>query len=75
MEHVKRGLYQHYKGGRYNVIGVATHEATGEQLVIYESVDSAAQLWARSASVFAEQVDVDGVSRPRFALLSPKESV
>ena len=65
---VKTGLYRHYKGTLYTVIGEAVHMETGEQLVLYrETVGEVNKqtIWARPASMFME--DVDGV--PRFKYL------
>jgi hypothetical protein len=58
-------LYEHYKGGRYRLIGVATHTETSEALVVYESL-STQELWARPAAMFESTVTVDGVETPRF---------
>jgi hypothetical protein len=58
-------LYQHYKGGKYRLIGVATHTENGEPLVVYESIEHKS-LWARPAAIFEESVEVDGVRVPRF---------
>lgn len=44
---VKLGLYRHFKGTVYEVIGVATHSETQEQLVIYRPVSDRNKLWAR----------------------------
>ena len=33
------GLYKHYKGGYYQVLGVAEHTETGEKVVVYISLD------------------------------------
>lgn len=58
-------LYQHYKGGVYRYVGMATHTETGESLVVYKSLVHGS-LWARPAAVFEESVVVDGVTVPRF---------
>jgi hypothetical protein len=39
MSYVGPGIYRHYKGGHYRVLGVAQHEYTGADLVIYHSYD------------------------------------
>ncbi|MGA0611001.1 DUF1653 domain-containing protein [Caldimonas sp. KR1-144] len=60
------GLYVHYKGGRYEVIGVARHSETHEPLVVYRPLYGEGALWVRPYAMFVERVVVDGVERPRF---------
>lgn len=37
---MQAGIYQHYKGGFYQVLGVAQHTETGEEMVVYVSLDA-----------------------------------
>lgn len=60
------GVYRHYKGGEYDVLFVATLEATGEPLVIYRARYGDHSIWARPVSVFTEHVTINGEVRPRF---------
>jgi len=69
MGSVVTGLYQHYKGAKYEVLGVAQHSETEETLVIYRALYGEFGLWLRPLSMFLESVDVEGVSRARFELL------
>lgn len=61
------GLYRHYKGGEYEVIGAARHSETLEAVVVYRPLYNASGLWVRPHAMFFGEVEVDGVSRPRFA--------
>ena len=61
------GLYRHYKGGEYEVIGVARHSETLEALVVYRPLYNDSGLWVRPYAMFIETVVIDGQSRPRFA--------
>ena len=63
------GKYRHYKGGEYEVIGVATHSETEEQLVVYRPLYGERGLWVRPLAMFCEEVDVDGQRVPRFRFL------
>lgn len=63
------GEYQHYKGGHYRVLGVAQHSETGEELVVYHSLDEHRRLWVRPLGMFRETVVVDGQTVPRFRYL------
>ena len=60
------GTYRHYKGSLYEVIDVARHSETEEQLVVYRALYGERGLWVRSLAMFDEMVVVDGVERPRF---------
>lgn len=63
------GTYRHYKDKLYQVIGVATHSESGEQLVVYRPLYGEGGLWVRPLAMFCEMVTVDGRSVPRFALV------
>lgn len=62
---IKLGRYKHYKGNEYEVIGVAKHSETLEELVIYKTLDGE-QIWARPLKMFTEEVEVEGKKIPRF---------
>ena len=66
MSDVQLGLYRHYKGGEYEVIGVARHSETLEELVLYKALYDNGSLWVRPLEMFLENVIVDGVEKPRF---------
>jgi hypothetical protein len=67
---VKLGLYEHYKGKRYEVIGIAHHSETLEELVVYkalyETEFGADSLWVRPRAMFEETVEYNGTAVPRF---------
>jgi uncharacterized protein len=63
------GLYRHYKGGEYRVIGTARHSETDELLVVYRCLCDNDSLWVRPLAMFCETVTVDGVEQPRFRLI------
>lgn len=65
------GLYRHYKGNDYQVIGTAIHSETGERLVVYRPCYGERGLWVRPLAMFMETVDVDGERRNRFAWVGP----
>lgn len=60
------GRYRHYKGGEYELVGVARHSETLEPLVVYRPLYNASGLWVRPHAMFFEDVVIDGVRRPRF---------
>ena len=61
------GRYRHYKGGEYEVIGVARHSETREPLVVYRPLYNVSGWWVRPHAMFFGDVAIDGVIRPRFA--------
>lgn len=60
------GLYRHYKGNNYEVIGIAKHSETMEELVVYKALYGEFDLWVRPLVMFEETVIVDGKIVPRF---------
>jgi len=60
------GLYRHYKGGEYRVIGLARHSETLAPLVVYEALYAEGGLWVRPAEMFAESVEIGGRIVKRF---------
>ena len=67
---IKLGKYHYYKGKEYEVIGVAKHSETLEDLVVYRALYDARQLWVRLLKMFNEIVVVEGVRKPRFEFIS-----
>jgi hypothetical protein len=61
------GLYRHYKGNLYEVVDTVRHSETLEPLTLYRALYGEHGLWVRPASMFMEDVVVDGVQQPRFA--------
>ena len=62
----KTGLYRHYKGNDYDVIGFAKHTETGESFVVYRALYGDGLLWVRPQAMFFEEVTHNGVQQPRF---------
>lgn len=69
MEEIRIGRYRHFKGNEYQVIGIARHSETLEPMVVYRALYGEGGLWARPASMWAERVERDGYSGPRFVYL------
>lgn len=61
------GRYRHYKGGEYEVVGVARHSETHEPLVVYRPLYNDSGLWVRPHAMFFGGVEIDGKVQPRFA--------
>lgn len=67
---MKKGIYRHYKGNRYEVVNTAIHTETKEVLVVYKALYETDinndGLWVRPLKMFTENVQVDGKTIPRF---------
>ena len=62
------GVYRHYKGQPYRVLGTARHSETMEWLVVYQALYGEHGLWVRPAALFVETVGLHGTPTARFAL-------
>ncbi|TAJ48120.1 MAG: DUF1653 domain-containing protein [Herbiconiux sp.] len=60
------GIYQHFKGALYEVVGVGRHSETEERLVFYRKLYDDYSFWVRPLAMFVEQVERDGYRGPRF---------
>lgn len=60
------GLYEHYKGMRYEVIDTVRHSETLEPMTLYRALYGEHGLWVRPAAMFNETVVIEGMERPRF---------
>ena len=69
------GRYKHFKGRHYEVLGVARHSETEEELVVYQPLYGARNLWVRPLSMFCEMVGVSGKKVPRFMYVGKTHSV
>lgn len=63
---IKLGEYEHYKGKRYRVIGVARHSETLEEMVVYQALYGEGELWVRPLKMFMEEIEVNDKKVPRF---------
>lgn len=63
---IKPGRYRHYKGGEYEVLGIAKHSETEEDFVVYRQLYGAGGLWIRPKQMFAGTVVIAGRTVRRF---------
>lgn len=66
MSKIKKGKYRHYKGKKYEVLSIAKHSETLEELVVYRALYGAGELWIRPKDMFLEKIAVDGKEIYRF---------
>ncbi|MGP0591850.1 DUF1653 domain-containing protein [Nitrospira sp. T9] len=63
---IQPGRYRHYKGKEYQVIGVAKHSETEEDLVVYRALYGEFGLWVRPEKMFREKIEIEGKLVFRF---------
>lgn len=63
---IQPGIYRHFKGNRYEVIGMAKHSETMEPLVVYRALYGEGGLWVRPAAMWNEIVEKENYHGPRF---------
>ena len=66
---IKLGRYRHFKGGEYEVIGIARHSETREEMVVYRALYGEGGLWVRPASMWEETVTRDCKTSSRFTYI------
>lgn len=63
---IKSGRYRHFKGGMYEVIGIAKHSETMESMVVYRALYGEKGLWVRPLSMWNDIVSKEDYTGPRF---------
>ena len=69
MSDIKLGKYRHFKGNEYEVIGIARHSETLEDMVVYKALYGDGGLWVRDAKMFDETVEINGKIIKRFTFI------
>lgn len=68
-QEIKIGRYRHFKGNEYEVLGIAKHSETTEEMVVYRALYGEHGLWVRPASMWNETVERDGKVYQRFTYI------
>ena len=69
MEEIKLGKYRHFKGGEYEVVAIALHSETQEEMVVYRALYGEGKTWVRPKSMWNETVERDGKIYKRFTFV------
>ena len=69
MDEIRPGRYRHFKGNEYEVIGLARHSETQEEMVVYRALYGDFGLWVRPAQMWNETVERDGKTFRRFTYI------
>ncbi|CAM2773674.1 TPA: DUF1653 domain-containing protein [Legionella pneumophila] len=68
MSFIKKGIYRHYKGNLYEVIDIARHSESLEDMVVYRALYGDFKLWVRPLKMFLENIEINGEIQKRFEL-------
>ncbi len=71
---IKPGRYRHFKGNEYEVVGVAKHSETLEEMVVYKALYAKNQIWVRPAYMWNEEVEFNGVKVKRFKYIGEENA-
>ncbi|MEG0770550.1 MAG: DUF1653 domain-containing protein [Clostridia bacterium] len=66
---MKKGIYRHFKGNEYELLGIGTHSETLEEMVIYKALYKEGGIWVRPLSMWDELVEVNGATVKRFEFI------
>ena len=66
---IKIGKYRHFKGNEYEVVAIAKHSETLEEMGVYKALYGDGGYWVRPASMWNETVTRDGKTFKRFEFL------
>ena len=69
MDEIKLGKYRHFKGKEYEVLCLARHSETDEQLVVYRALYGEGEVWVRPVSMWNEEVEKEGQRYLRFTYI------
>lgn len=67
--HMKIGLYKHYKGKLYQVLSIARHSETLEELVVYQALYGEYGIWVRPKDMFCSNIEINGETKDRFQFI------
>ncbi len=70
---LKKGIYKHFKGNKYELLDVAKHSETLEEMVVYKALYGDGGIWVRPISMWDEEVEFEGKKVKRFTYLGEEE--
>jgi hypothetical protein len=66
---IRLGKYRHFKGNEYEVLGIAKHSETLEEMVVYRALYGEKEIWVRPVSMWNEEITLDGNTFFRFTYI------
>lgn len=70
---LKKGIYRHFKGNKYELLHIAKHSETLEEMVVYRALYGDGGVWVRPISMWDEEVIFDGKTVKRFTYIGVEE--
>jgi hypothetical protein len=71
---IELGRYKHFKGNEYEVIAIAKHSETLEEMVVYKALYGEHGIWVRPLSMWNEEITRDGKTYRRFQKIDATEN-
>ena len=69
---IKLGIYRHFKGNNYEVLGTVTHSESLEELVLYRPLYGEGKLWVRPVAMWEETITREEKTFKRFEFIAEK---
>ena len=70
---LKKGIYKHFKGNKYELLDIAKHSETLEEMVVYKALYGDGGIWVRPSSMWDEEVEFEGKKVKRFTYLGEED--
>lgn len=72
---ISSGIYKHYKGNNYSVVGEVYHSETKERMILYISQNNEKNIWVRPKSQFVSKVFYEGQNIKRFQFINNLKNI
>jgi len=69
----EKGIYRHFKGNKYQLLEIAKHSETLEEMVVYKALYGEGGIWVRPATMWDEEVKFEGKKVKRFTYLGVED--
>ena len=69
----EKGTYRHFKGNKYELLALAKHSETLEEMVVYRALYGERGVWVRPAKMWDEEVEFEGKKIKRFTYLGKED--
>ncbi len=63
---MEKGTYKHFRGKEYELLFIAKHSETLDEMVVYKALYGNGAIWVRPISMWNELVEYNGAMVQRF---------